>query len=98
MAKKTKRASSRLPGKRSRPKLKSALEQAFRKEFPHDTVDVSDGYQDNIHILVVSRRFDKMDEQQKQDLLWGVIDSTDLTEGERVLISLVMPLSPAEIK
>ena len=98
MAKKTKRASSRLPRKRPRAKLKSALEQALRQEFPHDTVDVSDGYQDNIHILVVSRRFDKMDEQQKQDLLWGVIDRIDLTEGEKALISLVMPLSPTEIK
>jgi hypothetical protein len=39
-----------------------------------------------------------MTEQNKQDLLWGIIDATDLTEKEKSLISLVLPLSPAQIK
>ena len=83
---------------RNRTEIKTVLEDAFRKEFPNDTVDMSDGYQNNIHVLVVSRRFDAMSEKNKQDVLWGVIDATDLTDAEKVLISLVYPVSPAEVK
>lgn len=83
---------------REREKIKEVLRQSLRKEFPDDTVDVSDGYQENIHVLVVSRRFDKMSEQEKQDLLWGIIDRTDLKDDEKKLVSLVYPVSPAEIK
>lgn len=83
---------------RNRTEIKTVLEDAFRKEFPKDTVDLSDGYQNNIHVLVVSRRFDGMSEKDKQDVLWGVIDATDLTDAEKVLMSLVHPVSPAEVK
>jgi hypothetical protein len=99
MAKKRKRASAgNTKRRRSRADVKRILEAAFRDEFPEDTVDISDGYKDNIHVLVVSRQFDGMQEQAKQDRLWGIIDGTGLTEAEKTLISLVMPLSPAEIK
>lgn len=84
--------------KRSRATLKRILENALRPQFPTDTVDVSDGYKENIHILVVSRKFDGMMEQDKQDLLWGLIDKTDLRDDEQALISLVLPLSPAQLK
>ena len=83
---------------RSRDDVKRILALALRKEFPDDTVDISDGYEDNIHILVVSRKFDELTEAQKQDVLWRIIDRTDLTDAEKSLISLVMPVSPAEIK
>jgi len=32
------------------------------------------------------------------DWMWKVIDRTDLTDAEKQLISLVYPISPAEIK
>jgi hypothetical protein len=73
---------------RSRVELKRIIQDAFRDLFPHDTVDVSDGYEDNIHVLVVSRQFDKMREKQKQDVMWKIIDSTPLTAGEKAMISL----------
>ncbi|HEY8751322.1 MAG TPA: hypothetical protein VIM11_25285 [Tepidisphaeraceae bacterium] len=82
----------------SRDELKQIIRDAFRQRFPHDTVDVSDGYEDNIHVLVVSREFDKMREKQKQDVMWKIIDSTPLTDDQKALISLVFPVSPAEIK
>ncbi len=83
---------------RNKSEIKAILEAAFRKVFPNDTVDISDGYQDNIHVLVVSRRFDAMTEKDKQDALWQIIDETDLTDAEKTSISLVMPVSPAEVK
>ena len=84
--------------RRNREEVKRLLAQAFRQKFPNDTVDVSDGYQDNIHVLVVSRSFDSLTEKQKQEMLWNVIDSTDLTDTEKQLISLVYPVSVAELK
>jgi hypothetical protein len=83
---------------RDRSSIKAALLRAFRRKFPTDTVDISDGYQDNIHVVVVSRSFDELSEKQKQDLLWDVIDATDLSAEEKSLISLVYPVSVAELK
>lgn len=80
------------------PKLKKRIEQALRPRFQHDTVDVSDGYHDNIHVVVVSRAFDGMTEQEKQEFVWSLIDADDLTEAEKAKISLLLPLSPAEVK
>lgn len=82
---------------RSRTEIKAVLEQAFRKEFPRDTIDISDGYADNIHVMVVSRRFDELNERQKQDMMWNIIDQTDLSNKEKQLISLLYPVSPAAI-
>lgn len=81
-----------------RDQLKKTLEQAFRAKFPTDTIDIADGYGDNIHVMVVSRRFDDLTERQKQDLMWQIIDEANLNEQEKQLISLIYPVSPAEIK
>jgi hypothetical protein len=83
---------------RTRELIKSVLETAIRAEFPKDTVDISDGYKDNIHVLVVSRRFDKMTDDEQRDLLWGLIDRAGLDEGEKALISLALAVSPSMIK
>jgi len=84
--------------KRSRTQIKKILSEALRQEFPHDTVDVSDGYKDNIHVVVVSRAFDEMSEREKQQVLWRVIDRAELTEEEKQRISLVYPVSIRELK
>lgn len=84
--------------KRSRAKIKESLYEVLREAFPCDTVDVSDGYKDNIHVLVVSRGFDQMREREKGPYLWRIIDQSDLTDDEKSLVSLVLPVSPAELK
>jgi acid stress-induced BolA-like protein IbaG/YrbA len=83
---------------RDREAIKQSLRQALRAEFPQDTVDVSDGYLGNIHVVVVSRSFDQMSEKEKQQRLWDLIERTDLSEAEKELISLVYPVSVAELK
>jgi acid stress-induced BolA-like protein IbaG/YrbA len=83
---------------RSREEIKQIVTERLRREFPHDTVDVTDGYQQNIHVIVVSRRFDEMRERDKQDLLWGLIDDTDLATEEKGLISLLLPASPEALR
>lgn len=78
---------------------KKKLEDLLRKEFnENSTVAVSDGYQDNIHIVVVSNKFSGKSENEKQDMLWNVIEASDLSDFEKNKISLIIPYSPAELK
>ena len=93
-----KRSKQRRTVQRDREQIKEILRQAFRRRFPDDTVDVSDGFEENIHVLVVSRKFDMMNERTKQDLMWEIIDDTDLSDEEKGLISLAYPISVAQIK
>ncbi len=78
--------------------LMDRIRAAIKKEFPDDTVDVSPGYGDNVHVVIMSRKFDNMDEQQKQDYVWGLINSGGLTTEQKTRISLLLPLSPQEVK
>lgn len=78
--------------------LKQKIEELLKAEFPGETVDVSDGYKDNIHIVVVSRKFDGMREKEKLDAVWQTIDGSDLTDAQKALISLIVPYSPRELK
>jgi len=80
--------------------LKTKIEQILRAQFPQqgETVDVSDGSGDNVHVVVVSRQFDHMREKAKQDLLWSAIDRSDLSDAEKVKISMILPYSPDDLK
>ncbi len=82
------------------PKLMDTIAKILRAEFPNDTVDVSaSGVGDNIHVIVVSRKFDAMkNEKQKQDYLWDLIDKSKLSEKQKLCMSLILPTSPADIK
>jgi acid stress-induced BolA-like protein IbaG/YrbA len=71
---------------------------ALRTQFPQDTVDVSPGYGKNLHVVVVSRRFDEMSEREKQDMLWSAMDQAELSEAEKTRISLMLAYSPANLK
>lgn len=39
-----------------------------------------------------------MREKEKQDLLWGAIDKSNLSNEEKVHISLILPYSPSDLK
>jgi len=78
--------------------IKTAIRERLRRAFPSDTVDVTDGYQENIHVMVVSRQFDTLKEREKQEFLWNLIDDAGLEESEKQLISLILPVSPEELR
>lgn len=80
------------------PQLKKKIEDILRAEFPGETVDVSDGYGENIHVIIVSRKFDGMRETEKQDRLWSVIDKGGLSDFEKTRISMILPYSPSDLK
>ena len=84
--------------RRTKDEIKAILPEAIKIVFPEDTVDISDGYRDNLHVMVVSRKFDGRPDQEKQDMIWDPINASDLSEEENILISLALPLSPADIK
>ena len=79
--------------------IKNKIEELLRKEFnENSTVDVSDGYQDNIHIVVVSRKFSGRSENEKQDIIWNLIETSNLSDSDKNKISLIVPYNPEELK
>ena len=79
--------------------LKKKVRDALRTTYfnaPDDLVDVSDGDGDNVHVVVVSRKFDK-ESNVKEDLIWSVL--TDKLEPEEWgKVSLWTGVSPEVIK
>ena len=53
-------------------KIRDALKGAYFKD-PDDLVDVSDGPDDSIHVVIVSRKFDGRRMSDKNDLIWSVL-------------------------
>ena len=80
-------------------KLMGKIRRILKEEFHDACVDVSaSGIQDNIHIVVMTRDFDDKTETQKQEYLWSIIDKSDLSEEDKLNISLLLPLSPQDVK
>jgi acid stress-induced BolA-like protein IbaG/YrbA len=79
--------------------LVERIRQILKATFRDDTVDVSlSGIRDNIHVIVVSRAFDQMQENAKQEHLWSLIDQSNLTAEEKARISLILAYSPDDLK
>jgi stress-induced morphogen len=64
---------------------------------PDDMVDVSDGPEDSIHVVVVSRKFDGRRMKEKHDVIWSEL-SGKLAPEEWGRVSLSIGVSPEEIK
>ena len=81
------------------PVLMDKIKKILCSEFPENTlVDVAgSGIQDNIHVKVISRKFDGMSEKQKQEHLWGVLDASDLSTEQKLRISMALAITPAEL-
>ena len=77
-------------------KIRDVLRVAYFKD-PDDLVDVSDGPDDSIHLVIVSRKFDGRRMKEKNDLIWSVL-SQNLLPDEWSKVSLSVGASPEEIK
>lgn len=64
---------------------------------PNDLVDVSDGPDDGIHVVIVSRKFDGRRMKEKNDLIWSVLVQR-LSPEEWGQVTLSVGSSPEEIK
>jgi stress-induced morphogen len=81
-------------------RLKDKIEKVLRKSYFRDAtdyIDVSDGDGGDIHVVIVSRKFDGMRLKEKHDLIWGaLIDGLKPEEWQKVALSIGK--SPDEIK
>ena len=77
-------------------KIRRVLKEGYFSD-PDDLVDVSDGVDGNVHVVVVSRKFDGKRISEKNDLIWSELVSK-LTPDEWGKISLSVGASPEEIK
>lgn len=60
-------------------------------------IDVSDGDEDCVHIVIVSRQFDDLSYQEKEDLLWDEL-TKHVSEDDQRHVTLLVGVSPEEVK
>ena len=77
-------------------KIHDVLKGAYFSD-PDDLVDVSDGPEDSVHLVIVSRKFDGRRLKEKNDLIWSVL-TQELSPEEWGKVSLTIGASPEEIK
>ena len=77
-------------------KIHDELKNAYFKDVS-DLVDVSDGPDDSIHLVIVSRKLDGRRMKEKDDLIWSILVK-GLRPEEWGKISLSIGTSPEEIK
>ncbi|MBM3241920.1 hypothetical protein FJZ31_37085 [Candidatus Poribacteria bacterium] len=80
-------------------KLKKKIYDVLKRGYFSDSkdfVDISDGFDSLIHIVVVSRKFDGRSMKEKEDLIWSEI--FNLSSEEWGKVSLSIGASPDEIK
>jgi len=77
-------------------KIRDVLKGGYFRD-ADDLVDISDGPDDSIHVVVVSRKFDGRRMKEKHDLIWSEL-SQKLAPEEWGRVSLSIGVSPEEIK
>jgi stress-induced morphogen len=82
--------------KQLKKKIHDALKDGYFRD-QEDFVDVSDGVDDNIHVVIVSRKFDGRRMKDKNDLIWSELVK-NLPPEEWGKVSLSIGTSPEEIK
>lgn len=80
--------------------LKKKIYEVLRKGYfdgSDDAVDVSDGPGDSVHLVIVSRKFDRRRLKEKNDLIWSQLMQY-LAADEWGKVSLSVGASPEELK
>lgn len=69
--------------------------EVLRQEFPTDTIDTNEGYNGRVHVKLVSRRFNGMNEQEKQQFIWDLF--RDKLDADAQVISLALVYGTDEL-
>ena len=80
--------------------LKEKIYDALKGNYfngPDDLVDVSDGPDDAVHVVIVSRKFDGRRVKERDEFIWSILVK-NLTPEEWGKVSLSIGASPEEIK
>lgn len=84
--------------KREVKELMKHVEQMLKADFvathPDSEIQVSEGWGDNIHILVVSEAFKGMPAEKRDDMVWPILEK--LPKADMIHISLCLLLTPEE--
>ena len=65
------------------------VEDAVRKEFPRDTIEVSEGYNGRVHLKLVSKRFNGKSEPEKQAYIWDLLRDELQEKSQGVSLALL---------
>ena len=79
---------------------KSRVGEALRSSYfddSKDLIDISDGLDDNIQVVIVSRKFDGRRFGEKHDLIWGNLFNK-LAPEDWGKVTLSIGVSPEAIK
>ncbi len=77
-------------------KIREVLKEGYFQD-REDLVDVSDGPDDSVHVVIVSRKFDGHRMKEKHDLIWSEL-LRDLPPEVWGKVSLSIGVSPEELK
>lgn len=81
-------------------KIRDALKCGYFSD-ENDLVDVSDGSDgaagENVHVVVVSRKFDDQQSEEKEDRIWSIL-MQNLKPEEWQKVTLSIGISPEELK
>jgi acid stress-induced BolA-like protein IbaG/YrbA len=77
-------------------KIYGVLREGYFSD-PDDAVDVSDGPEDSIHLVIFSRKFTGRSMKEKHDVIWAEL-MQKLGTDEWNKISLSIGASPEEMK
>ena len=69
--------------------------EVLRQEFPTDTINTNEGYNGRVHVKLVSRRFNGMNEQEKQQFIWDLF--RDKLDADAQVISLALVYGTDEL-
>ena len=85
-----------MASKKLKQKIYDSLKSGYFSETT-DLVDVSDGFDDLVHVVIVSRKFDGKLARERHDLIWAEL-TKQLSNEEWAHVSLSIGASPEEIK
>lgn len=84
----------------TKEQLKKKVYETLKNKYfngSDDSVDVSDGPEDSVHLVIISRKFDGKRLKDKNNLIWSQL-MRYLTSEEWSKVTLSIGASPEEIK
>lgn len=85
-----------MASKTLKQKIYDSLKSGYFNEAT-DLVDVSDGFDDLVHVVIVSRKFDGKLARERHNLIWSEL-TKQLSDEEWGHVSLSVGASPEDVK
>lgn len=85
-----------MASKTLKQKIYNSLKSGYFSETT-DLVDVSDGFDDLVHVVIISRKFDGKLARERHDLIWSEL-TRQLSNEEWAHVSLSVGASPEDVK